>query len=139
MQQSQGGVIYNMGWQFNYAGQPSSSMALRTFDYGLKQWQSTGLVITRFTPDTWYHVRAHYSISGSQITHNWIEIGPSGGAATRYTPTQANVHNAFTCTSTNPCSSNTFNNAFQLDLPSFDNALYHVYFDHANVGYNQPF
>ena len=142
LQQTHDGLLYNMAWQFRYDGLPTDVMELHIFNYFGNQsgtcagdcWEYSGITIPRFTPNTWYHIRAHFTISGGSVTHDWIELTPEGSSTTRYLPTQNNVHQAFDI---HPDLDDTFDNALQLDLNSTGTA-YSVYFDHVNAGYNQP-
>jgi hypothetical protein len=142
LQQTHDGLLYNMAWQFRYADLPLDVMELRLFNYYAHQngacagdcWEYSGITIPRFTPNTWYHIRMHFTISGGEITHDWIELTPQGSGVTRYTPSQNSVHQVFDI---HPDLDDTFNNALQLDLNS-SGASYSVYFDHVNAGYNQP-
>ncbi|HWS17293.1 MAG TPA: hypothetical protein VN223_04730, partial [Candidatus Elarobacter sp.] len=54
-QQILNGWVYNFSWQALYPGNQ-----WRIFDYGLKQWDATGISLTRFTPGTWHHIVAEY-------------------------------------------------------------------------------
>src|SRR5579859_2169958 len=54
-QQVLNGWVYNFSWQALYPGNQ-----WRIFDYGLKQWDATGIAFTRFTPGTWHHIVAEY-------------------------------------------------------------------------------
>ena len=133
--------VYNMAWQFRYIS--GGMMDLRIFDYYYAHtsgcsndslcWPSSGIQIAQFAGDTWYHVRAHYSISGSTITHDWIEVEPVGSQFSRHTPTQNNVHQSYNQSGYGP----SFNNALQLDLTYPNPIPYHVYFDAVDYGYNQ--
>jgi len=142
LQQTHAGLLYNMAWQFRYDGLPTDVMELHIFNYFGNQsgtcagdcWEYSGITVPRFTPNTWYHIRAHFTISGGSVTHDWIELTPEGSSTTRYLPTQNNVHQAFDI---HPDLDDTFDNALQLDLNSTGTA-YSVYFDHVNAGYNQP-
>lgn len=137
LQQSSGGITYNMGWQFLYAGQAAGTMRLRTFDYVNKAWVDTGIAIARFAGDTWYHVKAHYTISGSNILFDWIEVTPLGASSVNhYVPSGAGAMHQSKQTGHAP----EFNNAFQLDMHTSSSdvhtgAAYFIYLDKAHVSY----
>jgi len=135
LQQTSANITYNMGWQFLYAGQAAGTMALRTFDYVNKAWIDTGIVIQRFEGDTWYHVKAHYTISGSNILFDWIEVTPLGASSVNhYVPSGAGAMHQSKPRTHAP----EFNNAFQLDMHSANSttgAAYFIYIDKAHVSY----
>jgi hypothetical protein len=95
-------------------------------------WEQSGVVLPRFATDTWYHVRAHYTLTSTTITHDWIEVEPVGAAFARLTPTENNVHRDFFESG----KAGEFNDALQLDLNGSDTP-YHIYYDNVNCGYNQ--
>ena len=145
-QSDSSGNVYNMAWQLRYIS--GGMMDLRMFDYYCNHtpncvppadssgqhdtWEQSGIQVPQLTANTWYHVRAHYSISGNIITHDWIEIEPVGSQFARYTPTENNTHQSFNQQGYGQA----FNAALQLDLNGSGNP-YHVYFDALDYGYNQ--
>ena len=108
-QQQFNGVVYNTGWQALYAnGVDPTKMLMRTFQWGASQWLSTGILLPRFTPDTFHHVQVDETVSGSTIFFNDIFVD-----GVKYVPTnpQGAQHQAG-----NAGLDTKFNNAVQLDL-----------------------
>lgn len=68
-QQNSGGYTYNYAWQADY-----DSNTWRVFNYTTKHWETTGIVLQRFTPDTWHHIIAMYHASGTTIYHDSITV-----------------------------------------------------------------
>jgi hypothetical protein len=119
-QQVLNGWVYNFSWQALYPGNQ-----WRIFDYGLKQWDATGIALTRFTPGTWHHIAAEYHndtvnhlVLHDALTVDGVRI-PVGI-----------THNAFFSGAVN----NQFTNAVQLDSNSTA-AAYSVYVDKMRITY----
>lgn len=70
-QQKLSGWIYNFSWQADYA-----SNSWRIFNYGAKQWESSGLALQRFTPGAWHHLAAEYhnDAAGHGVFHDALTI-----------------------------------------------------------------
>jgi len=119
-QQVLNGWVYNFSWQALYTGN-----VWRIFDYGLKQWDSTGIAFTRFTPGVWHHVMAEYhnDTVAHTVLHDALTVD---GVRTPVNIT----HNAFFSGAVN----NQFTNAFQLDSNSVP-AAYGVYVDKMKITY----
>ena len=119
-QQILNGYVYNFSWQALYPGN-----TWRIFDYGLKQWQATGIPLTRFTPGTWHHifVEYHNDTVAHTVIHDAITVD---GVRTPVNIT----HNAFFSGAAN----NQFTNAFQLDSNSAATP-YSVYVDQMKITY----
>jgi len=119
-QQVLNGWVYNFSWQALYPGNQ-----WRIFDYGLKQWDATGIALTRFTPGTWHHIVADYhnDTVNHLVLHDALTIDgvriPVGI-----------THNAFFSGAVN----NQFTNAVQLDSNSTA-AAYGVYIDKMKITY----
>jgi hypothetical protein len=119
-QQILNGWVYNFSWQALYPGNQ-----WRIFNYGLKQWDATGIALTRFTPGTWHHIAAEYHndtvnhlVLHDALTVDGVRI-PVGI-----------THNAFFSGAAN----NQFTNAVQLDSNSTA-AAYSVYVDKMRITY----
>ncbi|HEY8074269.1 MAG TPA: hypothetical protein VIF62_09170 [Labilithrix sp.] len=76
VQQTIGDRVYNFAWQDDYA-----ENEWRVFQYGgpgAGRWIASGLSATRFTPNTWHSIHAHYSVDTSTspdtIRHDYLEI-----------------------------------------------------------------
>jgi len=119
-QQILNGWVYNFAWQALYPGNQ-----WRIFDYGLKQWDATGIAFTRFTPGTWHHIVAEYhnDTVAHTVLHDALTVD---GVRMPVNIT----HNAFFSGSVN----NQFTNAFQLDSNSTA-AAYSVYVDQMKITY----
>lgn len=119
-QQILNGWVYNFSWQALYPGNQ-----WRIFNYGLKQWDATGITLTRFTPGTWHHIAAEYhnDTVNHLVLHDALTIDgvriPVGI-----------THNAFFSGAVN----NQFTNAVQLDSNSTA-APYSVYVDKMRITY----
>jgi hypothetical protein len=118
-QQILNGWVYNFSWQALYPGNQ-----WRIFDYGLKQWDATGLTLTRFTPNTWHHIVAEYhnDTTNHLVIHDALTVD---GVRMPVNIT----HNAFFSGSNNQ-----FTNAVQLDSNSTA-APYSVYVDGMKITY----
>ena len=118
-QQILDGWVYNFSWQALYPGNQ-----WRIFDYGLKQWDATGLTLTRFTPNAWHHIVAEYhnDTTNHLVIHDALTVD---GVRTPVNIT----HNAFFSGSNNQ-----FTNAVQLDSNSAA-APYSVYVDKMKITY----
>jgi hypothetical protein len=114
------GVVYNTGWQALYvnSGDPTK-MRMRTFQWNTNPqqpntpnlgWYDTGILIPRFSPDTFHHVQVDEHVSGSTIFFDDIIID-----GITYTPTNSSgaSHQAINAGSG---FGDKFNNAVQLDL-----------------------
>jgi len=119
-QQILNGWVYNFSWQALYPGNQ-----WRIFDYSLKQWDSTGIAFTRFTPGSWHHIMAEYhnDTVAHTVLHDALTVD---GVRIPVNIT----HNAFFSGATN----NQFTNAFQLDSNSVA-APYSVYVDKMKITY----
>lgn len=119
-QQVLNGWVYNFSWQALY---PSNQW--RIFDYGLKQWDATGLTVTRFTPGTWHHIVAEYhnDTVAHTVLHDALTVD---GVRMPVNIT----HNAFFSGAVN----NQFTNAVQLDSNSTA-APYSVFIDQMKITY----
>lgn len=119
-QQVLNGWVYNFSWQALYPGNQ-----WRIFDYGLKQWQSTGLTLSRFTPNTWHHIVAEYhnDTTNHLVLHDALTVD---GVRVPVNIT----HNAFFSGAVN----NQFTNAVQLDSNNVA-APYSVYVDGMKIIY----
>jgi len=119
-QQVLNGWVYNFSWQALYPGNQ-----WRIFDYSLKQWDSTGIAFTRFTPGSWHHIMAEYhnDTVAHTVLHDALTVD---GVRIPVNIT----HNAFFSGATN----NQFTNAFQLDSNSVA-APYSVYVDKMKITY----
>lgn len=110
-QQQYKGVVYNTGWQADYAdsGDPTK-MIIRTFQWGASVWYSTGILLPRFTPDTFHHIQVDERVSGKTIYFEDIIVD-----GTKYVPTNPSgaSHQAVDA---GAGFDDKFNNAFQLDL-----------------------
>lgn len=119
-QQILNGWVYNFSWQALYTGN-----VWRIFDYGLKQWDSTGIAFTHFTPGVWHHIVAEYH--NDKVAHTVLHDALTVDGVR----TPVNItHNAFFSGATN----NQFTNAFQLDSNSVA-APYSVYVDKMKITY----
>ena len=121
-QQVLNGWVYNFSWQALYTGN-----VWRIFDYGLKQWDATGVALTHFTPGTWHHIMAEYhnDANAHTVIHDALTVD---GVRTPVNIT----HNAFFSGAAN----NGFINAVQLDSNSTA-AAYSIYVDKMKVTYQQ--
>lgn len=119
-QQTLNGWVYNFSWQALY---PTNEW--RIFDYGLKRWDSTGILLTRFTPGTWHHIVAEYhnDATAHLVIHDGLTVD---GVRVPVNIT----HNAFFSGSPN----NTFTNAVQLDSNSTA-APYSIFVDQMTIAY----
>ena len=119
-QQILNGWVYNFSWQALYPGNQ-----WRIFDYGLKQWQATGLTVTRFSPGSWHHIVAEYhnDTVAHTVLHDALTVD---GVRMPVNIT----HNAFFSGAVN----NQFTNAVQLDSNSTA-APYSVYVDQMKITY----
>ncbi len=118
-QQILNGWIYNFSWQAAYVGG-----VWRIFDYGLQQWQSTGIPVQPFAAGTWHHVLAEYHNDAANhiVWHDALTVD-----GVRY---PVNIsHNAFFSGAANQ-----FTNAFQLDSNSTATP-YSVYIDQMTITY----
>jgi hypothetical protein len=116
-QQRLSGYTYNFAWQADYV-----SDHWRVFNYTAKQWESSGIVLQRFAPDTWHHIIAEYHNDAvAHVTyHDALTVD-----GVRYV---VNLTHPATPTS----AADQFTNAFQLDLNSTPVA-YSVYVDKMRV------
>lgn len=119
-QQILNGWVYNFSWQALYPGNQ-----WRIFDYGLKQWDATGIAFTRFTPGTWHHIVAEYhnDTVAHTVLHDALTVD---GVRIPVNIT----HKAFFSGAVN----NQFTNAVQLDSNSTA-AAYSVYVDQMKIVY----
>jgi Bacterial Ig domain len=117
-QQQANGYVYNFAWQANYAGNQ-----WRIFDYVLRQWDSTGIALTRFSGNTWHHIIAEYHAQGAYVVHDALTID-----GVRHVV--GITHPAKYVGGT----SHYLNNAFQLDLNG-SATPYKVYVDAMTVSY----
>jgi hypothetical protein len=119
-QQILNGWVYNFSWQALYPGNQ-----WRIFDYGLKQWDATGIALTRFTPGTWHHIAADYhnDTTAHVVVHDALTID---GVRIPVNIT----HNAFFSGAVN----NQFTNAVQLDSNGTA-APYSIYVDKMRITY----
>lgn len=119
-QQVLNGWVYNFSWQALYPGNQ-----WRIFDYGLKQWDATGIAFTRFTPGTWHHIAADYhnDTAAHTVIHDALTID---GVRIPVNIT----HNAFFSGAVN----NQFTNAVQLDSNSTA-APYSIFVDGMKITY----
>jgi hypothetical protein len=119
-QQILDGWVYNFSWQALYPGNQ-----WRIFDYGLKQWDATGLTVTRFSPGTWHHIVAEYhnDTVAHTVLHDALTVD---GVRMPVNIT----HNAFFSGAVN----NQFTNAVQLDSNSAA-APYSIYVDQMKIMY----
>jgi hypothetical protein len=119
-QQVLNGWVYNFAWQALYPGN-----TWRIFDFGLKQWDATGIAFTRFTPGAWHHIVAEYhnDTVAHTVLHDAIVVD---GVRIPVNIT----HNAFFSGATN----NQFTNAVQLDSNSTA-APYSIYVDKMRITY----
>lgn len=118
-QQKLNGWIYNFSWQADYA-----TNTWRIFDYGAKQWDSTGIPLQRFSPGTWHHILAefHNDSTAHVLVHDALTIDG--------VRTPVNIqHNAF-----NAGGNNEFTNAVQLDSNSVPIA-YSLFVDKMKITY----
>jgi hypothetical protein len=118
-QQKLDGWIYNFSWQANYA-----TNVWRIFNYGAKQWETSGLALQRFMPGTWHHIAAEYhsDASGHSVFHDALTIdGVRNPVNIR--------HDAFLSGGNDQ-----FTNALQLDSNSHPDA-YSVYVDQMKITY----
>ncbi|HZD94874.1 MAG TPA: hypothetical protein VE133_11510, partial [Candidatus Sulfotelmatobacter sp.] len=118
-QQTLDGWIYNYSWQAQY-----SANTWRIFDYGLVQWQPTGIPLTRFSPGTWHHIVAEYhnDAVAHTVLHDALTVD---GVRTPVNIT----HNAFFSGGFNQ-----FSNSVQLDSNKVA-APYSVYLDKMRITY----
>lgn len=118
-QQILAGWVYNFSWQALYPGNQ-----WRIFDYGLKQWDASGLTLTRFTPNTWHHIVAEYhnDTTNHLVIHDALTVD---GVRMPVNIT----HNAFFAGSRDQ-----FTNAVQLDSNSAA-APYSVFIDMMKITY----
>lgn len=119
-QQTVGGWVYNFAWQAPYHG----ATVWRTFDYGLKQWQSSTIPFTAFSPGTWHHILAefHNDTANHVVFHDALTVD-----GVRY-PVNITHNAVFTG------GSDQFTNAFQLDSNSVPTP-YSVYVDAMQITY----
>lgn len=119
-QQVLNGWVYNFSWQALYPGNQ-----WRIFDYGLKQWDATGLTVTRFSPGTWHHIVAEYhnDTVAHTVLHDALTVD---GVRMPVNIT----HNAFFSGAVN----NQFTNAVQLDS-NITAAPYSVFIDQMKIMY----
>jgi len=133
------GVVYNTGWQANYAdsGDPTK-MRMRTFQWNTSPqqpntpnlgWHDTGILIPRFSPDTFHHVQVDEHVSGSTIFFDDIIVD-----GIKYTPTNTSgqSHQAINAGSG---FGDKFNNAFQLDMNG-SATPFEVFIDNMNLIHN---
>jgi hypothetical protein len=119
-QQTLNGWVYNFAFQADYA-----SNQWRIFDYGLKQWDNSGLPLVRFSPGTWHHLISefHNDTTGHGVIHDALTID-----GVRHV---INIrHNAF-----NSGGGNQFSNAVQLDTNS-QVIPYKIFVDRMNIVYH---
>ena len=117
-QQELGGYVYNFAWQADYV-----TDQWRVFNYTSKQWEDSGIALTRFTPDSWHHIIAQYHNDATTHTTYHDALTVDG---TRY---PVNISHPATPTSN---TGGDFTNAFQLDLNGIPTA-YSVYVDKMEV------
>ncbi len=117
-QQRINGYKYNFAWQANYAGG-----TWRIFDYVNRKWDSSGLSLTKFTPDTWHHIVAEYHVEGTNAVHDALTID---GIRRTVGIKHAGKYVGGTGRS--------FTSAFQLDLNKYATD-YYVYVDGLKVSY----
>lgn len=118
-QQKLSGWIYNFSWQADYA-----SNSWRIFNYGTKQWESSGLALQRFTPGTWHHIAAEYHNDATShgVFHDALTIdGVRNPVNIR--------HDAFFSGD-----SDQFTNAIELDSNNHPDA-YNIYVDLMKISY----
>lgn len=109
-QQQFNGTTYNTGWQADYHDVSNpTTMNIRTFQYG-STWFSTGIVLPRFTPDTFHHIQVDETVSGSTISFNDIFVD-----GVKYVPTNQGGAQHQAVVTGKP---DIYNNAFQLDMQS---------------------
>jgi hypothetical protein len=113
------GHLYNYAWQAE-----RGSGKWRWFDYGAGAWRDSGIPFGGFTVDTWHHVHAHYSVSGSTIKNDWLEVD---GA--RHTPTVSTAHQRVGGSGTK------MNIGLQLDQDSAGDEMT-IYWDNINLSYS---
>jgi hypothetical protein len=120
-QQQVNGWVYNFAWQADYAGNQ-----WRTFNYGLRRWEYSGIPLRRLSPGTWHHLVAEYHTSTSYhaVYHDALTVD-----GVRHI---VNLVHRATYTGN---WSNQFTNAFQLDLNS-SGTPYHVYVDGMRLAMN---
>jgi hypothetical protein len=120
-QQRLNGYVYNFAWQAEY---PSDRW--RVFNYTAKAWESAGISLQRFTPNTWHHIVAEYhnDATSQKTYHDALTVD-----GVRY-PLNI-VHDA----TPSGNQTNEFTNAFQLDLNGTP-VPYSVYVDNMKVTMN---
>jgi len=69
IQQVIGGVVYNMGWQFDFADN-----ALRVWNRSGKTWVKTGKPCLRWIQGQWIHILAEQHRIGGNVIHDAITI-----------------------------------------------------------------
>lgn len=99
-QQEVNGYTYNFAWQADY---PTHTW--RTFDYINRQWISTAIPFSGFTPDTWHHIVAEYHANGTNAVHDALTVD---GVRVAVNITRPAKHTGQ--------SWNALTNAFQLDM-----------------------
>jgi len=115
VQQTTNGNTYNFAWQADYA-----SNSWRVFNFTTKQWESTGIALQRFAPDTWHHISAVFHAAGTQAIHDSLTVdGQTMGANITHQATATGTRLEFTA-------------GFQVDLDS-QSTPYHVFVDNMKV------
>lgn len=117
-QQKASGYVYNFAWQANYA-----AGAWRIFDFVNRKWISSGLSLTKFSPDTWHHVVAEYHTTGGYTVHDALTLDGVRKAV------GIKQHAKYV-----GGTGRSFTNAFQLDLNKYATD-YNVYVDGMKVSY----
>jgi hypothetical protein len=121
VQKTYDGFVYNMGWQDNY-----QNGELRTFDYGLKRWDDSGVAAVKLEPDVWHRivVENHVDLASHRVFHDAITVDGTRHAL-------AVSHAAVFTGSTRQRTTN----AFQLDS-NFKAQPFSVYVDKMRVTAN---
>jgi hypothetical protein len=117
-EQHLGGYLYNYGWQAE-----RNSGRWRWFDYAAGAWRDSGIAFAGFAPDTWHTVHAHYSVDGSTITNDYLEVD-----GVRQAPTVSTAHQRVAGSGTK------MNIGLQLDQDSAGDEMT-VYWDNINLSY----
>jgi hypothetical protein len=115
VQQKADGRIYDFAWQAEYPGH-----VWRTFNYALREWQSSGLAFAGFTGGKWHHVIAEGHAENGQVVHDALTIDGVRHALS--------IHQAAPATT----SGTYITNSFQLDMNK-SATDYHVYVDKMSV------
>jgi len=114
-QQTVNGATYNFAWQADYA-----CSTWRIFNYGTKLWESTGIQLQRFAPDTWHHVAATFHTAGTQAVRDTLIVdGQTYNVNIAHEATHSETQLEFTT-------------GFQLDLNS-SSTPYHLFVDNMQI------